>query len=275
MDIQIITIFVLCEELLQVSKPKNLLCKVSDAEIMTTAVCATLFFGGNFERASAFLQMSGAIPIRLSRSQFNRRVHGLKPQFVLLCEILGQAWKQQNREATYAIDTFPVPACDNIRIRRARLYQGEAFRGYTPSKRRYFYGLKIHLMITTKGQPVELFFTPGSVGDVDGLQIFSFDLQKGSTVYADKAYNDYTLEDLLEEACGIHLMPLRKKNSKRPFPAYIQFVQQHQRKMVETAGSLLERLLPKHIHAVTSKGFELKLVLFVLAYSISTLFHTT
>ena len=38
MDIQIITIFVLCEELLQVSKPKNLLCKVSDAEIMTTAV---------------------------------------------------------------------------------------------------------------------------------------------------------------------------------------------------------------------------------------------
>ena len=276
MDIKIITIFVLCDELLQASKhQEEASCKVSDAEIMTTAVCATLFFGGNFERTGAFLRMSRAIPIQLSRSQFNRRLHRLKPQFALLFEILGQAWKKQNRDATYLIDTFPVPVCDNIRIRRARLYQEEAYRGYTPSKRRYFYGLKIHLMITASGHPVELFFTPGSVGDVDGLQLFAFDLPEGSTIYADKAYNDYTSEDLLEEACGIHLMPLRKKNSKRALPAYIEFVQQYQRKRIETAGSLLERLLPKHIHAVTSKGFELKLFLFVLAYSISGLFHTT
>jgi hypothetical protein len=33
--------------------------------------------------------------------------------------------------------------------------------------------------------------------------------------------------------------------------------------MVETAGSLLERLLPKSIHAVTAEGFELKVALFV------------
>jgi hypothetical protein len=37
------------------------------------------------------------------------------------------------------------------------------------------------------------------------------------------------------------------------------------RKIVETTGSLLERLLPKSIHAVTAKGFELKVALFVLA----------
>lgn len=62
-----------------------------------------------------------------------------------LFEILGQAYKQHNTDAKYLIDTFPIPVCDNIRIRRCRLYQGEAFRGYIPSKRRYFYGLKIHL----------------------------------------------------------------------------------------------------------------------------------
>jgi hypothetical protein len=41
--------------------------------------------------------------------------------------------------------------------------------------------------------------------------------------------------------------------------------------MVETAGSLVARLLPKSIHAVTSRGFELKIMLFVLAYAISGL----
>jgi hypothetical protein len=45
-------------------------------------------------------------------------------------------------------------------------------------------------------------------------------------------------------------------------------MQHYYRKMVETAGSLIERLLPKSIHAVTSQGFELKVALFVMAYSL-------
>jgi hypothetical protein len=39
--------------------------------------------------------------------------------------------------------------------------------------------------------------------------------------------------------------------------------------LVETAGSMIERLLPKSIHAVTAKGFTLKVFLFVPAYSFS------
>jgi hypothetical protein len=41
--------------------------------------------------------------------------------------------------------------------------------------------------------------------------------------------------------------------------------------MVETAGSLIERLLLKHIHSVTPQGFELEVGLFVLASSINAL----
>ncbi|MBK8534425.1 MAG: hypothetical protein IPL59_04445 [Candidatus Competibacteraceae bacterium] len=41
------------------------------------------------------------------------------------------------------------------------------------------------------------------------------------------------------------------------------------RKAVETTGSLIERLLPKHIHTVTAAGFELKVGLFVLACSLN------
>jgi hypothetical protein len=76
---------------------------------------------------------------------------------------------------------------------------------------------------------------------------------------------------VLREAAGIDLSPLRKKNSKRPVPASIAYLQARARKMVETAGSLIARLLPKSIHAVTSQGFELKVMLFVLAYCISCL----
>ena len=40
-------------------------------------------------------------------------------------------------------------------------------------------------------------------------------------------------------------------------------------KRIETAGSLIEQMLPKSIHAVTPQGFELKVALFVVAYSLN------
>ena len=68
---------------------------------------------------------------------------------------------------------------------------------------------------------------------------------------------------------GIWLQPIRKKNSKRPVPPSVAYLQSRGRKIVETTGSLIERLLPKSIHAVTAQGFELKVMLFVLAVSVS------
>jgi hypothetical protein len=207
----------------------------------------------------------------LSRSRLNRRLHRLKDLFLTCFELLGHRWKQLNTESVYIIDSFPIAVCDNYRIPRAKLYQHGMYRGYIASKKRYFYGLKVHLMITKEGQPVECFLTPGSSSDVRALKIFLFDVPAGSHIYADKAYNDYEMEDVLLEAAEIHLSPIRKKNSKRTLPPYRAYVQHYYRKLIETVGSLLERMLPKTIHAVTAAGFELKVFLFVLAYSINCL----
>jgi hypothetical protein len=121
-------------------------------------------------------------------------------------------------------------------------------------------------MITAQGQPVEFFLTPGSWNDTKALKLYNFDLPEGSLITGDKAYNNYPYEDMLEIA-GIDLLPLRKKNSHRPVPPWTQYLLACYRKVIETTGSLLEQLLPKHIHAVTSQGFELKIAMFVLATS--------
>lgn len=269
MDEQIIAIYCLCDDLLQAMKHReDPQCRMSDAEVMTTAIVASQYFGGNFELARALLGQKQYIPMMLSRSRLNRRLHRIKSFLLCLFCVLAETWKQLNVDAIYSIDTFPIAMCDNWRIKRAKIYQEEAYRGYQASKKRYFYGLKLHLMITKEGQPVEFFLTPGGFGDVSGLPLFDFDLPEGAEVYADKAYNDYSIEDVLKEA-GIHLLPIRKKNSKRPYPPWLTFWVQRHRKMVETAGSLIERKLPKHIHAVTAAGFELKVVLFVLGLSIN------
>jgi hypothetical protein len=95
----------------------------------------------------------------------------------------------------------------------------------------------------------------------------------GAWQAAGRGYTDCDFEDDLHESGEVHFLPMRKHNASRQFPPWIRFSQDHYRKRVETAGSLLEQLLPKYIHAVTvtALGFELKVALFVLALSINFL----
>jgi hypothetical protein len=270
MDETIIATYCLCDDLVKAIRHQaDPQCQMNDAEVMTTALTAALFFRGNHESARWMLKQHGYIPHMLGKSRFSRRLHRLKELFVLLFNLLGQTWKTLNTDAIYVIDSLPIAVCDNIRIRRAKIYTDEKFRGYIASKKRYFYGLQMHLMVTQDGQPVECFLTHGGCGDVDALKYYTYELPDGSIIYADRAYNDYEIEDLLKEVDHIQLVPMRKKNSKRGLPPYVSFVQHSHRKMVETAGSLIEQLLPKSIHAVTSQGFELKVALFVVAYSLN------
>jgi hypothetical protein len=193
---------------------------------------------------------------------------------------LGWVHKEAGSEDLFLIDSCPVEVCDNIRIDRCRIYPktatGDAYRGYNSSKRRFFYGLKVHMVTTAEGYPVEVSLTPGSYNDTKQLRTFELDFPEGSVLYGDKAYNEYFYneyftEDLLAEASGIELLPQRKKNSTRAVPAYVEYLQQVYRKRIETGFSLLKRLLPESIHAVTARGFELKVFLFVLACSIDAL----
>jgi hypothetical protein len=270
MDDSVLTIYCFCDDLLKAllhqEDPQR---QMSDAEVMTTAIVAALYFGGNFERARLLLAAPHYIPGMLSKSQFNRRLHALRDLLLLVFRVLGETFKQVNAASLYIIDSFPVAACDNIRIKRDKRFGSQKFRGYTASKRRYFYGVKIFLLTAAKGEPVEMFLVPGATADVVALDVFDFNLPSPSTVYGDSAFTLYAVEDLLREIDQIELSPMRKKNSKRPASASLAYLQAVGRKQVETAGSLIERLLPKSIHAVTAKGFTLKGFLFVLAYSFS------
>lgn len=202
----------------------------------------------------------------LEKSRFNRRQHRIAELFLSIFELLGSLWKELNENSVYVLDSFPVAACDNYRIPRSQRYSGEEWRGYQASKDRYFYGLKLHLMVSEQGQPVEFFLTLGSWSDTRALKVYHFDLPEGALVTGDKVYNEYALEDLMLEA-GRELRPLRRKNSKRPFPAWMTYLLVCFRKVIETTVILIEKLLPNHIHAMTTRGFELKVALFVLATS--------
>ena len=206
----------------------------------------------------------------LGKSRFNRRQHRIADLFLTVFDLLAAYWKDLNKHSIYVLDSFPIVVCDNYRITRSRRYHGEVWRSYQARKKQFFYGLKLHLMVTGKGQPVEFFLTPGSWSDTRALKMYRFDLPEEALITGDKAYNDYGLEDVMK-AANLILLPLRTKNSHRPLRSGLTYLLSYCRKIIETTGSLIERLLPKHIHAVTARGFELKVALFVIAASFKAL----
>lgn len=272
MEDDILTTYLLCDELLNALElPDDPQATVGMAEVMTIQLTAARFFHGHLNHARGFLVEHHYIP-RLSESRLNRRMHRI-PVMVweVFGRILGAAFHAVNADQEYCLDSFPVPVCDNIRIRRCHLYQGEAFRGYIASKRRYFYGLRVHMIVTASGQPVEFLLRPGAESDVAVFEDLHFDLPPQSHCYADKIYNDYAHEALLQEALGIHFEPLRKRNSTKDTSYLNEHYKATIRKRIETSFSQITAFFPKSIHAVTARGFELKVICFIFAFSISCL----
>ncbi len=276
MQEKIITTYCLCADFLSAwGVCDDQQCRMSTAEVMTVALVAADLFVGNQERSRVFLRTFGFIPPArmLSKGRFNRRLHAIDESIWQgLFALLAEVHKRLNDGQAYVVDSMPVPVCDNYRIIRCRIYPlpegGEVFRGRIAGKRRYFYGLRAHLVITRTGKPVEFVLAPGSAADVRVLQQMRLDLPEGAHLFADPAYTDYTEEDLLREA-GIHLIAARKKNSKRPHPGWVEFICEQTRKRIETTFSLIAECFARSIHAVTARGFELKVFLTVLAYGIT------
>jgi len=276
MDDTIITTYYLLEEFLNaVGHRDDQQVRLSTAEVMCTALLAAAFFGGNIEKTRSFLDEYGYIRKAISKSRFNRRLHAIDPHlWRTLFDLLAGAFKRSHPEQSYVVDSLPVAVCDNIRIKRCRIYprqeHEEAFRGYVASKRRYFYGLRVHLVVSESGEPVEFSLAAASEADIKVLKEMDLELPEGATIHADKGYTDYHYEDLLEEV-GVKLVSQRKKRSKRPHSASKEFLAKPIRQYIETVFSKLSALFSRKIHAVTPKGFELKIVCFLLAFSIQCL----
>lgn len=270
MQERIITIYCLCDEFLKASGVRDHSgASMSTAEVMTTALVAADVVGGCFEQSRHFLCSHGYIPHMLSKSRFNRRLHAIQEHvWQGLFHLLSEAAKLLNVRSEYIMDSCPVPVCDNIRIRRCHLYHGAAYRGYVASKRRYFFGLRIHLLVTVTGQPVEFLLAPAAQADITACKALPLDLPLGSTIYADAAYTDYEWEDWLAQDCHLFLVAPRKTNAKRTMTTALRYLCHYIRKRVETSLSQITASFARTLRAVTPRCFELKIGLALLAFAI-------
>ncbi len=270
---EIIAIYAITDDLLKaVGHQEDCRVQMSDAEVITTVLVAARFFGGNHHSAQDYLKAHGLMPKMLDKSRFNRRLLRLFLPLLDLFDYLASVLKSLNSSSEYLLDSFPVALCDNIRIRRARLVRSEDYRGYIASKKRFFYGIRVQLLSTQTGIPVEFAFLPGEANDVRGLNALPLNLLPNSEIYADAAYTDYQAEDNLNLTDSIRLHVARKSNSTRPDSPALAYIKQTTRHPIETVFSGITSRFPKAIHAVTLDGFLLKVASFIVSYTLEAAF---
>ena len=76
----------------------------------------------------------------------------------------------------FAVDSCPLLACQPCRSWRCQLYQGKEYLGYCASKKLYFYGLKLHLIVSENG------IIPAAKADITALKEMLIDLPKGAVL---------------------------------------------------------------------------------------------
>lgn len=267
---KIISIFCLIDDILQgIAHKEDIRRRVSDSEIILTAIVSSTSFYGNHNSAIKFMKQYGFIPNMLDTSRFNRRLHNVGSLLYEIFEIISSYFKDFCCEMHYIIDSFPVAVCNNLRIANCKILKEEKWRGYTASMRNYFYGVKVQLLTTKDGIPIAFHFTPGKTGDAKAIGKMIDKLPVEASLYGDSAYTDYGLEDIALERKGVLLKIQRKSNAKRIDTLEQKNQKLKMRKRVETTISDIKKMFPRTIHAITLEGFLIKLTLFIFGLQLN------
>lgn len=166
----------------------------------------------------------------------------------------------------FIVDSLPIRAYETHKSFRAKIFSGKKYHGYIASKKTYFFGIKVHMIMDENGVPIEFCFTPGSTSDIQGLKELSCELPQNSILIGDKAYTDYSLEDDLLNILGITLLPKRKNNLKRQNTNIQNYMISQKRNYIETVFSSIISRMPRSIKARSEKSFYLKILFFIIAY---------
>lgn len=273
MEMYATTVYVIADEVLRILNVKDdPQSKMSNAEVITFAIVSAKFFSGNHKLTRYLCKQLGLFSEILSNSRLNRRIRNIPwSHWLAVFRFLAFLSMKAKDTCYFAVDSFPVAYCEKNRIDKRKRFIDRAYLGFAASKKRYFCGIKVHMVVTNQGRPVEVHFRPGAESDVNVLWKMELDIPDNAILYADGAYNCFDLEDILQEE-NINLLAKRGSKAKNRVRSPLEEKAiSSKRQTIETAFSRITALFPRNIKARTEKGFLTKVFCFVLAFSASFL----
>jgi transposase len=201
--------------------------------------------------------MTAEFPHQLSYTRFV----ALMPRCAVVLAALFETLKGACTGLSIA-DATPLAVCDNLRIKRHKVFKGIAQRG--KSSTGWFYGFKLHAVINQRGELLAIKVTPGNVDDRKGLLAITAGLF--GTMYADKGYVGKEFAHKMKDK-GIDLVTRVRKNMKAVVHSEFDQVLLRKRSLVETVFDELKNLCQiEHTRHRSLSNFAVNLMAGIVAY---------
>ncbi len=249
MEENIITIFCLVDDILKAMEVKDdVRAKIYidphiNCTVYNTDYTGVRYFHGNYYSAHQFfMNMRPSYPIDYSR--FIRRLNNLHYVIDQTFELLSEVFYKSNG---------------------SDIYNHKNMKGFNASKKRFFYGFKVHMVVITNKEPVHCYISYANEHDATAAKRYLPAMKANTTVIGDKGYISKKLKAFLH-TFGINLNAIQRSNMGVDKDYFIKC---KLRKKIETVFSIITGRFGNTIKATSIDGFLTKLKLFIMAYSMN------
>jgi hypothetical protein len=222
----------------------------SDSEVITVALIADTFFGGDEHKTLSFVRQYhlDMFPLLPGAGRFNTRRRALS----LITEqvrgvLIGQWGLIAQDDAVRLTDTAPIPVCTYTRAKLNKTiiqtgHERRLYFGYTPSRKAPLFGFKLQVG-TSLGQVVdEWVLAPASMHDSQLTGLYEGEQLVGLKLLGDGAFNNPGWQAAMRHKHGsdVQVWALPRCDSRKPWPVEFRKVVAKLRRRVETALSVLQ-----------------------------------
>lgn len=163
------------------------------------------------------------------------------------------------------VDSTPVRVCHNKRIKRNKVFKDIAKVG--KSTMGWFYGFKLHIVISDKGEILNFAITQANVDDREPLKNEGFLKAVFGKLFADKGYISEKLANILF-VNDIHLVTSIRNNMKNSLMTMNDKIMLRKRSVIETVNDELKNICQiEHSRHRSFTNFIANLTAGLIAYS--------
>lgn len=270
-----VTIDDLYEEIAPVSwqrRPGHHRLRCTDSEILTLSLVQEALSMDSETSFHRFIEKNyrALFPGLPSRDRYHRRRKALLPLHQRLFQHLAQGEAAQARYGI--IDSAPVETAAFVRSQSASVSVPEAAYGFLPSKKRVFFGFRLHALVSEHGAVVDFALAAANASE----RLLARELlPEGTAALADSGYDG---EDLASWAGrrGVELMVQPRPGraaSSREEARYRRWLR-GRRQLVETVfGMLSDQFRLATTRARSAWGIAVRVVAKLAAYNMSLLLN--
>lgn len=184
---------------------------LSRSELITLSVIFSLTGQNTFHGFYRVFIMNKYFTNLPEYSRLLRNIKEVSYETHILLQALLLINRQKHTDQLMLIDSAPLPVCRNKRVFNYSVTE-LAERG--KSSMGWFFGFKVHIIVTVEGVLLQFAVTPGNTSDKDHeLLLKMFEGLKGLAV-GDKGYVSYPLKEKLMKQ-GVNLITGMFKNTKQ------------------------------------------------------------